>query len=309
MPIAIPTVLLIGASGLLGRAVHQHLLTCGQVHAASRSKLDLLQPAQVRQVLQALRPQVVINCAAYSAVDAAQMHPQAAQALNHDAVAHLVTACDAVDASLIHFSTDYVFDGQQAPPQRPYVETDAPHPLSVYGQTKLDGERAVLRSPGAHWVLRVSWLYGPGGRNFFSQIDQLLAQDGDLPVVDDQISVPNDVGDIAQALLRLLSLIRVGGPSFAARYRGLWHFSGAQATSRYQFAQQRAKRLSSLARARLLPLSSTEYAAQYAKHYAARHPDKAAATLAPRPAYSVLGSELLMRELGIAVGVAGCAVQ
>lgn len=286
-------VLLLGASGLLGRAVHQRLLAGGRaVHAPTRGALDLLRlhaiaPAVAqwtRGCAIAAQPGWVVNCAGFTDVDGAEAAPDLAHALNAHAVAELAAACDRLGLRLVHFSTDFVFDGTQT---RPYVKADPPRPLSVYGASKLAGERAVLAARGPHWVLRVSWLHGPGGRNFFSRVGQWLQQDGELRVVADQWSVPHPVDWVAERLARLMDRVEAaanpgagaggeaggeaGGSIAAGIAPGLYHLSSGQAMSRYDFARREAERLGPRARARLVPVPATAFP-----------------TAAARPRYSVL---------------------
>ncbi|MCJ0762851.1 dTDP-4-dehydrorhamnose reductase [Variovorax terrae] len=274
-------ILLLGATGLLGRAVAAALQDGFEVMMPPRAQLDLLRAQEVAAFLRQHRPAVVINCAGWSDVDGAQDHPEAAGALNHGAVAALVQACDAAAASLIHFSTDFVFDGRKT---AAYTEADLPAPLSVYGQSKLAGEQAVLASAGAHLVLRVSWLYGPGGRNFFSQVRGWLQQDRELRVVADQVSVPNHVQPLAAALREVLARAASERGDFLGRHRGLYHLSASGQASRYEFAREAARALGDRAVARLLPVAAASF------------PMKA-----ERPAFSALSSRRFERAFGIAL--------
>ena len=152
---------LLGSNGLLGGAINAQ--GAHEFIAPRHAELDLLDHAAVRAWIAAQSPDVVINCTAYSQVDTAEDEPAVADALNHLAVKNLVEACDAAQASLVHFSTDFVFDGAKG---SAYVETDEPNPLGEYGKSKLAGEQVVLRSPGAHFAFRVSWLYAQRGKTF-----------------------------------------------------------------------------------------------------------------------------------------------
>jgi dTDP-4-dehydrorhamnose reductase len=245
-------IVLLGGSGLLGSAVLRHFeqlagmkssVPAIEIIAPRHAELDLLNAESVRHSLVQHQPDVVINCTAYSQVDLAEDEPAPAYALNRDAVANLVQACDAVQASLIHFSTDFVFDGLKG---SAYVETDATNALGVYGASKLAGEQAVLSSSGAHFVFRVSWLYGPGGKNFFSGVRDWLQQERHLPIVSDQTSAPNDVTNLARVLHEWLAQAAAhsaGCRAFFLQHRGLYHFSAPQVMSRYEFAQQVALEL------------------------------------------------------------------
>ena len=276
---------LLGSNGLLGGAV-----TAQSAHefiAPSHAQLDLLDFAAVQAFMQQHRPDVLINCTAYSQVDTAEDEPDRAYALNHLAVKNLVAACDAQQASLVHFSTDFVFDGNKGVA---YLETDAPNPLGVYGASKLAGEQAVLASPGAHFAFRVSWLYGEKGKNFFSGVRNWLQEERHLPIVSDQTSTPNDVTNLARILNAWLSLAKnhpAGCKAFFHQHKGLYHFSAPRVMSRYEFAQRVAEDLKSqgiAVKATMEPVP------------ASRFPMKA-----KRPAHSGLNSEKFCRVFGITI--------
>jgi dTDP-4-dehydrorhamnose reductase len=281
---------ILGSNGLLGQAITAQIAM--QIIAPSHAQLDVCNHAAVTAFIAEHLPALVVNCTAYSAVDAAEHEPERAAALNHLAVANLAQACDAVGASLVHFSTDFVFDGLQprasGQATQPYTEDDPTRPLSVYGATKLAGEQAVLSSPGAHYVFRVSWLYGRSGKNFFSQVDQWLQQDRVLRIVDDQMSVPNDVGRIAKAFARWCNLwsgLEQGQlQQFLHRHRGLYHLVGRDVMSRYIYAQRVAARLGPLAVARLEPVPASAFSAP-----------------ARRPQYSAMSAAKFERVFGVSV--------
>jgi dTDP-4-dehydrorhamnose reductase len=280
VPAALPfRVLIVGAGGLLGAALQAALAADFDVTALTRAQLDLLDPMAVALTLERLRPTVVVNASAWSDVDAAEDHAAAADAINHLAVAALVSACARAACSLVHFSSDFVFDGRK---RSPYVEEDAAQPLGVYGLSKLAGEQAVLASGGPHLVLRLSWLYGAGGRNFFSSVREWLQQDRELRVVADQVSVPNPVQLVAAALRHVLTQARAQGPHYLAERRGLYHLSASGQASRYEFAQAVQAALGGLAKARLLPAKAADFGLK-----------------AQRPAYSALGSARFESRFGI----------
>ena len=284
--------IILGSNGLLGQAVIAQAAM--QVIAPTHAQLDVCDHAATAAFIAQHRPALVVNCTAYSAVDAAEHESDRAAALNHHAVAHLVQACDAVGACLVHFSTDFVFDGlqrnaalQPMPANRPYFEEDHAQPLCVYGATKLAGEQAVLVSSGAHYVFRVSWLYGLDGKNFFSQVSQWLQQDRVLRVVDDQVSVPNDVNSVAKAFAQWCNLWTGLGPSgaqFLQKHRGLYHLVGRDVMSRYTFAQRAAAQLGPMAIARLEPVCASAFAAP-----------------ARRPMYSAMSAAKFEHVFGIFV--------
>jgi dTDP-4-dehydrorhamnose reductase len=274
---------LLGSNGLLGGAVSAQ--GAHEFIAPRHAELDLLQFDEVRAWIAAQAPDVVINCTAYSQVDLAQDEPSMADGLNHLAVKNLAQSCDAVQASLVHFSTDFVFDGAKG---SAYLETDAPNPLGVYGASKLAGEQAVLNSPGAHFAFRVSWLYGAAGKNFFSGVRNWLQEERHLPIVSDQTSTPNDVTNLARVLNAWLSLAKhdpAGSKAFFHQHKGLYHFSAPEIMSRYEFAQRVAEDLKSkgvTVKATMEPVP------------ASRFPMKA-----KRPAHSGLDSSRFQKQFGI----------
>jgi dTDP-4-dehydrorhamnose reductase len=283
-------VIILGSNGLLGQAITAQAAM--QIIAPSHAQLDVCDHAAVAAFIAQHRPALVVNCTAYSAVDAAQDAPDRAAALNHRAVAHLVQACDAVAASLVHFSTDFVFDGLRpgasGQATRPYTEDDPAHPLSVYGATKLAGEQAVLASSGAHYVFRVSWLYGRDGKNFFSQVNQWLQQDRVLRIVNDQVSVPNDVVSIAKAFTQWCNLWagleQSTAQQFLQEHCGLYHLVGRDVMGRYTFAQRVAAQLGPLAIAQLEAVPASTFAAP-----------------ARRPMYSAMSAAKFERVFGILI--------
>jgi dTDP-4-dehydrorhamnose reductase len=274
---------LLGSNGLLGGAVAAQ--GAHEFIAPRHAELDLLDHVAVRAWIAAQKPDVVINCTAYSQVDTAEDEPEKAYALNHLAVKNLVEACDAVRTSLVHFSTDFVFDGNKG---SAYVESDVPNALSVYGASKLAGEQAVLASPGAHFAFRVSWLYGTAGKNFFSGVRNWLQEERHLPIVSDQSSTPNDVTNLARVLNAWLSVAKAhpaGSKAFFQGRNGLYHFSAPEIMSRFEFAQRVSKDLKSKG----IPVKATIEPVP-----ASRFPMKA-----KRPAHSGLNSEKFQKQFGI----------
>lgn len=257
--------LLTGAHGQLGRAVQR--LADGRVslHAVGRDRLDLRDAAAVHKAIAELRPDAVINAAAYTAVDAAESDDATARAVNTDAPGHLATACAAVDAHFLHVSTDFVFDGSARTPYAP----DAPtQPLGVYGQSKRDGERAALAEAPAHTtIVRTAWVYGPGGRNFVRTMLRLLGERAQLNVVSDQIGAPTHTFGLAEVLLRIAERGVARGDTL--------HWTDAGVASWYDLAE--AVRLLAQRRwpqrtwGRVNPITTADYP-----------------TPARRPAYSVL---------------------
>lgn len=221
-------ILLTGCAGQVGSALQPALAPLGEVLAFDRRGLDLLDPQAIRRTLAALKPDIVVNAAGYTAVDRAEREEDAAFAVNARAVDELARAAKSLDALLVHFSTDYVFDGEKP---APYVETDTPAPLNVYGQSKLEGERAIASSGCRHLIFRTSWVYGPAGRNFVHAILAAATEKPELRVVDDQRGAPNSSESVANAVVQILS-----SPGLDGKPGGIYHLSAAGATTFHGFA-------------------------------------------------------------------------
>ena len=197
-------VLICGAGGQVGRALVDLCTRDGRDFVAcDRKRLDLLDTAQIGQVLREVGPAVVVNAAAYTAVDLAESEPDIARAVNCDGVAALAAGCEGVGAALISYSTDYVFDGRKT---EPYVETDPIAPLGVYGRTKAFGEGRIRDALERHLILRTSWIFSAGRPNFVNTILRLGTERDSLRIVADEIGCPTLAGDIASVTLRLIDL-------------------------------------------------------------------------------------------------------
>ncbi len=259
--------LVFGGSGLLGQAVEAHwrqqqraVLALGREHADIRDRTALIERAE------SFRPEVIINCAAFTHVDRCESERETALAINGDAVANVVAAAKRVGAGLIHLSSDYVFDGKG----RTDYREDAPTgPLSVYGESKLRGEQEALRYPRA-LVVRASWLFGPGGPNFATTIRRLLREAKEPPrVVDDQVGCPTYTPYLAQALWDLAALGTTG----------LMHYCNRDAVSWFGYAKEIARLVAP--DATILPVPTSEFPRP-----------------APRPAYSVLDTQHFENVVG-----------
>lgn len=270
-------ILLLGANGQLGRALDPVLRSLGDVKAATRSDADLADTVGLRQLVRTTAPSLIVNAAAYTAVDAAEDDIRTAEKVNAEAPAILAEEALRQSAGLLHYSTDYVFDGRG---ERPYRETDATHPQTVYGRTKREGEQAVLAMMDGypHWIMRTSWLYGPGGDHFVSTMLQLARERDAVQVVDDQIGVPTSALWLAEATGRLLKT------AFARDDRGatsgLYHAVARGQTSWYGFARAIFQQYH--VDVTVEPVSTTAFPRP-----------------APRPAYSVLDTGRLRRTFGI----------
>ena len=217
-------ILLLGRDGQVGRELARSLAPLGEVSALGRAQLDLSDAARVSATVRAASPEVIVNAAAYTAVDRAESEPQLAFAVNASGPAVLAAEAARLGALLVHYSTDYVFDGAKA---GAYVEDDAPHPLNVYGSSKLAGERAIVAAACRHLLLRTSWVYGPHGSNFMLTILRAARERPELRVVDDQVGAPTSSAALARATAQVL---RAGA-------EGLYHMSAAGKTSWCGFAR------------------------------------------------------------------------
>jgi dTDP-4-dehydrorhamnose reductase len=231
-----PTILLTGKSGQLGSELDRLLPKLGAVIAPGRDELDLREPEKISQVMRSTKPQLVVNAAAYTAVDAAETDEANALAVNGEAPRLLAKEAKKIGAMLIHFSTDYVFDGSK---KAPYVETDPPNPLNAYGRTKLAGEDAIRNSGAAHLIFRTSWVYATHGRNFLLTILRLATEREELKVVDDQVGAPTCALDLAEATTRILAGIvnsSSSQPSFPEA-SGTYHMTASGQTTWHEFAK------------------------------------------------------------------------
>ena len=225
-------ILLTGGTGQLAVALAEGALACGlRVHHVGRPLLDFDRPASIGEVFTACVPSLVINAAAYTAVDAAEDDEAAALRANRDGPAELAQLCQATDIPLIHVSTDYVFDGLKG---APYVETDPTAPQGVYGASKLAGEQAVLAACRRAIVLRTSWVYSPIGKNFVRTMLGAARRHRQLRVVADQTGCPTRSADLAQVILGIADQLARDG--WDDRLAGIYHAAGTGATTWYGFA-------------------------------------------------------------------------
>src|SRR6266436_2049262 len=205
-----PTILLTGKTGQLGSELNRLLPKLGQVVAPGRNEMDLREPEQIHQIMRSANPQLVVNAAAYTAVDPAETDEANALAVNAEAPRLLAEEAKKIGAVLVHFSTDYVFDGSM---KAPYVETDPPNPLNAYGRTKLAGEEAIRNSGAAHLMFRTSWVYATHGRNFLLTILRPATEREELKIVADQVGAPTCALDLAEGTTRILAGLIAGDRS------------------------------------------------------------------------------------------------
>ena len=269
-----PVILLTGAAGQLGFELARLLTAHGEVEALDRAALDLADADAVAAAVRRVRPQIIVNAAGYTAVDRAESEPALADAINARAPAVLAEEGKRLDALLIHYSTDYVFDGNS---REPYREEDQANPLNVYGSSKLAGERAITAAGGAHLVLRTSWIYGLHGQNFLLTMRRLAATREELRVVADQFGVPNWSCALAEATASLVSR----GAAALAKKSGIYHLSGRGRASWSDFARAI---FDGADRPRVVPITTAEYP-----------------TPARRPASAVLATGKFEDAFGIAL--------
>lgn len=262
-------ILLTGSQGQVGWELQRTLAPQGEVIACDRSQLDLADANRIAEVVRAARPNIIVNAAAYTAVDKAESEPGLAHTVNARAPALLAEEAKKLGALLVHYTTDYVFDGSKS---GPYTEDDTPNPLGVYGRTKLEGERAIQSAGCRHLILRTSWVYGPRGKNFLLTMLRLAKERDELRVVDDQVGAPTTAAMIAEATSIILSA--------RAEADGLYHMSASGHVSWCGFA--RAILRGAGLNTRVTAIPSSEYP-----------------TPAKRPVNSVLDNAKLQRELGL----------
>ena len=265
-------ILLTGRGGQVGTELEGKLQALGEVMATDRTRLDITNFSQVARVMREWAPHVVINAAGHTFVDRAEREAEAAFQANAAAPGVLGEEARRAGAWLVHFSTDYVFDGRK---RAPYREDDEPHPLNAYGRSKLEGDRAVARSGCRYLILRSGWLYAARGRNFLVAMRRLAAEGRALQVVDDQVGAPTPAALLAEAACRMLE--RVMAEKAAP---GLYHVACGGSTSWHGFARAILDRLG--LSAQLTAISSAQYGAP-----------------ASRPGYSVLDSGLAYSRFGI----------
>ncbi|KIZ37776.1 dTDP-4-dehydrorhamnose reductase [Stutzerimonas stutzeri] len=247
-------ILITGSKGQLARELQLELAGVGNPLALGHNAMDLADPEQIRQQVRLLRPDLIINAAAYTAVDPAESHREQAYAVNARGPGVLAEEAARLGIPLIHYSTDYVFDGSKP---EPYAERDTPRPLNVYGASKLAGEQAIQAVDGDYLILRTSWVYSPHGKNFLLTMQRLLQERDALSVVSDEIGAPTSATRIARATAEMVRKRQAGegGPG------GLYHLTATGETSWYGFACSIAEHLRQQGRlkARIDPIPSRDY--------------------------------------------------
>ena len=223
-------ILITGQHGQVSRELQQRLQNLGELIVLGRNQLDLANVDQIRQQVRAHRPDLIINAAAHTAVDQAESDPDAAFTINAIAPGVLAEQAKALGIPLIHYSTDYVFDGSKT---APYTEADTPNPLGIYGQSKLAGEQAIAAVGGEYLILRTSWVYSNHGKNFLLTMQRLLQEKPHMRIVADQIGAPTWAGTIANSTRALIERWQAG----QAGDWGVYHLTTQGETSWFGFAQ------------------------------------------------------------------------
>ena len=237
MSIVSRKILLTGKNGQVGWELQRTLATLGDVSAVGRERMDLANPDSVRAVIREVKPDLIVNAAAYTAVDKAESEPGLAMAINGVAPGIMAEEAKRLGAALIHYSTDYVFDGTKT---GPYTEDDLPNPLSIYGKTKLVGEQAIRAVGLPHLIFRTSWVYGTRGKNFLLTILRLAKEREELRIVDDQIGAPTWCRMIAEATAQVVARIYspvVHSAASIADLSGVYHLTANGHTSWFGFTE------------------------------------------------------------------------
>lgn len=252
-----PRILLTGSNGQVGWELARSLSTLGEVVATTSQSLDLTDPDAIRRAMAEVRPRIVVNPAAHTAVDRAESEPDKARALNAVAPGILAEEAEKLGALLVHYSTDYVFDGSGDTPWR---EDGAPCPLNVYGATKLEGERAIRDRCRRHLIFRTSWVYGARGANFLLTMRRLMRERPELKIVADQVGAPTWCRSLAEATAQVLA--QADSPARGADKPepwGVYHMTNAGETSWHGFAEAIQAMDAPETPARLLPIPSSDY--------------------------------------------------
>jgi dTDP-4-dehydrorhamnose reductase len=268
-------ILLLGASGQVGHELARHLSAFARVTAPTSRELDLTSSDAIRAAVRERRPLLVVNAAAYTAVDAAESDAERCAEINAVAPGILAEEAHRGGAYFIHFSTDYVFDGTKT---TPYVETDETNPLSVYGRTKRDGELAVAANCERYLIFRTAWVYAARGKNFALTMRRLAGERDELKVVNDQVGAPTSAAAIANGVAGVLGALKTN-PELAVSASGIYHMTAGGQTTWFDFARTI---LAGNDRCTSLPITTAEYP-----------------TAAKRPRHSVLDNAKLVRVFGV----------
>jgi dTDP-4-dehydrorhamnose reductase len=272
-------IVIVGRNGQLAWEAKQRFQGLGQIICVGRPEFDLLDLNGVREEIRRIKPSVIVNTAAYTAVDQAESEPEAAMKINSEVSAALAEEAKWLDTLFITYSTDYVFDGKSA---APYSESDSTAPLNVYGASKLSGERAVEAVGGNHLIFRTSWVYGARGKNFLKTILKLAAERPELRIVDDQVGAPTWSRDLAEATKKIIEQLVVQsesdnitpGEALGDR-RGIYHMTASGSISWYGFAtaiveEMERRGLSQGRVVKVMPIPSRQYPTPAARPHNSR---------------------------------------
>ena len=294
-----PVILLTGKSGQVGAELLRLLPQLGEVVALGHDQLDLSNPTDICRTIREVRPQLIINAAAYTAVDQAETDEMTARAVNGEAPGLIAHEAKKIGAALIHYSTDYVFDGAK---RIPYDEADSPNPMSVYGKTKFAGEEAIRASGVPHLIFRTAWVYATRGRNFLLTILRLATERKEIRIVSDQVGAPTCASEVAAATSRILTGIseKNNGWFVFSEVSGTYHMSAAGQTTWHDFDKTILERAGAtshdlvwlaaatrgrpLIAQRVIPISTEEFGSP-----------------TQRPAYSILSNARLFQTFGVAL--------
>lgn len=275
-------ILITGKNGQVGWELERTLAPLGEVIALDRRRMDLRDPDSIREVIRKLRPRIVVNAAAYTDVDKAETEPDTAMAVNGVAPGIIAEEMRILNGLLVHYSTDYVFDGDKA---GAYTEEDEPRPINAYGKSKLVGEKSIQQTGGRYLILRTGWVYGTRGANFLLTVLRLAKERDELRVVDDQFGAPTWCRMVAEVTGQiLLRRIDSSGQAGNEHQNRIYHLTSSGATSWFGFASEILQQSGNCRHkvTRVTPITSREYAA-----------------MARRPSNSRLDNTKLMREFGL----------
>jgi dTDP-4-dehydrorhamnose reductase len=277
-----PRILIVGNRGQLGRELEGSFTGMGPIVAVNRESVDLAELEQTRELVRRTAPDVILNAAAYTAVDRAEFERDLALAINAQVPRVLAEEARKRNALLVHYSTDYVFDGKKP---EPWTEDDKPYPLNVYGASKLAGEQAVQETGGNYLIFRTSWVYGPHGKNFLLTMLRLAKERSSLSIVDDQIGAPTTSIELARATHAVVAGLLAGRFGSLEECAGLYHMTCGGSTSWFGFAKAifaRAAELLAVKAPELVPIETKDYP-----------------THATRPLNSVLSNRKLTSRFGL----------
>jgi dTDP-4-dehydrorhamnose reductase len=272
-------IVIVGRNGQLAWEANQRFQGLGQIICVGRPQFDLLDLNGLREEIRSIKPAVIVNAAAYTAVDQAESEPEAAMKINSEAPVAMAEEAKRFDALFITYSTDYVFDGKNA---TPYTESDPTASVNVYGASKLSGEQAVEAVGGNCLIFRTSWVYGARGKNFLKTILKLAAERPELRIVDDQVGAPTASRDLADATRKIIEQLVAKSASEQVSIgqalddrRGIYHMTSAGSVSWYGFAaaiveEMRKRGLSKGTLAKLVPIPSSEYPTPAARPHNSR---------------------------------------